>query len=68
MFDIVGTIECISLVTRIVDKLDLLNQHTYISYIPSLHVVITAKHFVQGHILRHGPNHSLIIDPPLLHS
>lgn len=60
VFGRVGAIECTYLVTYNADKLDFLNQHTYITYIPTPCVVITTKRFMQAHMLCHGLDQSLI--------
>jgi hypothetical protein len=58
-----ATIDVTSLVTRIAENLGLLKnaQVTYLPVTPEYQQCISLDHFVQGHLMREGPGHTLFM-------
>ena len=58
-FRMMGPIECTSLVTRIVSNMHVLEGNP-VPFIEDHRVLIDESYLVQGHILKKGPNDSLV--------
>lgn len=59
----IGTIDCNSLITRIVVKVEALENGAIID-IPQPHSIINEDYLVQGQALKHGPNASMLFSFP----
>jgi hypothetical protein len=58
-FKMIGSIECASLVMHIDTSLGV-TQGTYVPYITTPRSLIDEVYFTQGHILKNGPDDSLV--------
>ena len=58
-FRMMGPIECTSLVTRIVSNIGILEGNP-VPFIEDDRVLVDESYLVQGHILKKGPNDSLV--------